>query len=64
MTDALTYAVVRLQNAYASLRKREGGQALVEYALILTLIALVVIGALTLLGGKVAALFSKVGSAL
>jgi len=32
----------------------EHGQGLVEYALILVLIAIVVIGVLTLLGGKVA----------
>lgn len=71
MTDALTYVVVRLQNAYVGLqtayedaRDREDGQALVEYALILSLIALVVIGALTLLGGKIKALFSDIGSAL
>jgi pilus assembly protein Flp/PilA len=44
------------------LRKR--GQGLVEYALILVLIAIVVILILTFLGGKVNTTFSKIGSAL
>lgn len=35
------------------LRRSEDGQALVEYALILTLIAMVCVGALTLLGTNV-----------
>ncbi len=37
----------------AALSGREDGQALVEYALILSLIAVVCVGALTLLGGNV-----------
>jgi pilus assembly protein Flp/PilA len=44
------------------LRKR--GQGLVEYALILVLIAIVVILILTFLGGKVNTTFSRIGSAL
>ena len=36
---------------------KEDGQGLVEYALILVLIAIVVIGILTVLGGKVSAVF-------
>jgi pilus assembly protein Flp/PilA len=44
------------------LRKR--GQGLVEYALILVLIAIVVILILTFLGQKVNGTFSTVGSAL
>ena len=44
------------------LRKR--GQGLVEYALILVLIAIVVILILTFLGQKVQTTFSTVGSAL
>ena len=44
------------------LRKR--GQGLVEYALILVLIAIVVILILTFLGGKVQQTFSKIGSGL
>ena len=43
---------------------KEEGQGLVEYALILALIAIVVIGVLTLLGGNVNNKLSTVGSAL
>ena len=43
-----------------SLRRREDGQALVEYALILGLIAVLAIGALTLLGGNVTSILSTI----
>jgi pilus assembly protein Flp/PilA len=42
----------------------EEGQTLVEYALLLVLIALVVIAMLTGVGGKVNTTFSKINSAL
>ncbi len=43
---------------------REKGQGLVEYALILVLIAIVVVGILTLLGTQVSTVFSTIVSAL
>jgi pilus assembly protein Flp/PilA len=43
---------------------KEEGQGLVEYALILVLIAIVVIGILTVLGGQVSEVFSKITSGL
>ncbi|MFL5734065.1 MAG: Flp family type IVb pilin [Chloroflexia bacterium] len=43
---------------------KKRGQGLVEYALILVLIAIVVILILTFLGGKVNQTFSRVGSAM
>jgi pilus assembly protein Flp/PilA len=43
---------------------KEDGQGLVEYALILVLIAIVVIGILTLLGSKVSEVFSTINSGL
>lgn len=43
---------------------KEDGQGLVEYALILVLIAIVVIGILTLLGNKVSQVFSTINSGL
>ncbi|MEN6571972.1 MAG: Flp family type IVb pilin [Anaerolineaceae bacterium] len=43
---------------------KEKGQGLVEYALILVLIAIVVIVILTLLGGQVSNVFSKINSAM
>jgi pilus assembly protein Flp/PilA len=48
----------------AALRDREEGQALVEYALLLSLIAVVSIGILTALGTSVSSIFSGVNSAL
>jgi pilus assembly protein Flp/PilA len=50
--------------AYVGLRDREEGQALVEYALLLALIAVVSIGILTTLGGNVSKIFSKVNAKL
>jgi pilus assembly protein Flp/PilA len=43
---------------------KEEGQGLVEYALILVLIAIVVIGILTLLGRQVSNVFSTINSGL
>ena len=43
---------------------KEDGQGLVEYALILVLIAIVVIGVLTILGGKVSGVFNSINSGL
>jgi pilus assembly protein Flp/PilA len=42
----------------------EEGQGLVEYALIIALIAIVVIGALTLLGGAIGDILSQIAAAL
>ncbi len=43
---------------------REEGQGLVEYALILVLVAIVVIVILSLLGTQVSAVFSRIAAAL
>ncbi|MDQ3491813.1 MAG: Flp family type IVb pilin [Chloroflexota bacterium] len=43
---------------------RERGQGLAEYALILSLIAIFVIGALTFMGDGIAGTLSNVGNAL
>ena len=53
---------MRVFFAYTELRDREDGQALVEYALLLALIAIVSIGILTTLGGSVSQVFSKINS--
>lgn len=45
-------------------RSRERGQGLAEYALILALIAVVVIGAMTFLGEGIDATLSTVGQAV
>lgn len=44
--------------------RRARGQGLVEYALIIALVAVVVIGALILLGPQIATIFDKINSAL
>ena len=48
----------------STLRNREEGQALVEYALILSLISVVAITALTLVGTNVTAILNSVAAAL
>ena len=44
--------------------KRRDGQAMVEYALILVLIAVVVIAVLLVLGGEMRAIFNSIAGAL
>jgi pilus assembly protein Flp/PilA len=60
MVDMLRMLPSRAYLAYASLRDREEGQAMVEYALLLFLIAVVSIAILTLLGTKVSSLFNEI----
>jgi Flp pilus assembly pilin Flp len=55
---------IRAYLAVTALRDREEGQALVEYALLLSLIAVASIGILKVLGGNVAGIFSKVNAEL
>jgi pilus assembly protein Flp/PilA len=45
-------------------RRSESGQGLAEYALILTLIAIVAIVALVFLGGRVSQILSNVGNSV
>jgi pilus assembly protein Flp/PilA len=54
----------KVQSALASKFQREDGQALVEYALILALIAVVSIGVLTALGTGVSAELQKIADKL
>ena len=42
----------------------EEGQALVEYALIISLVALIAVGGLTFAGDRVSSMFSAIGSKL
>jgi len=57
-------ALVGVGDSLTELRKREEGQALVEYALLLALIAIVSIAVLTVLGHQVSKIFSKISSKL
>lgn len=49
---------------FKNLKEKEKGQGLVEYALILVLVAIVVIAALMILGPIIGNVFSKVNSSL
>jgi pilus assembly protein Flp/PilA len=51
-------------HSLSSLKKNQKGQGLVEYALILVLVAIVVIAALLILGPIIGNVFSKVNSSL
>jgi Flp pilus assembly pilin Flp len=55
---------MRAYLAVAALRDREDGQALVEYALLLSLIAVASIGILKALGGSVSGIFSQINAEL
>jgi pilus assembly protein Flp/PilA len=54
----------KLIKKFAGFVKNEEGQGLVEYALILALVALLVIIALKFLGGTVANTYNNIGNAL
>ncbi len=61
--SAVGSGVLDLQQGFA-LRDRDEGQTLTEYALILTLIAVVAVLALVFLGGDLTRLLSSSGNAL
>jgi pilus assembly protein Flp/PilA len=53
-----------LLNLWNALWSDESGQDLAEYALLIALIAIVVIAAVTLLGGNISAVFNNIAGAL
>lgn len=57
-------AIVRLQAAMAEGRSREEGQALVEYALIITMISVASVAVLLALSGKITAVFQSIANAI
>lgn len=59
----LNYALILVENYLMSL-KREEGQGMAEYGLILALVALAVILGFTFLGTQVSTLVSSVGAEL
>ena len=56
--------MIAMVNGLVASSKNEEGQGLAEYALILVLIAIVVIGALTALGGQVDTVIQQITSGL
>jgi pilus assembly protein Flp/PilA len=60
----MTKFFVKMQNKMQDMMKAEEGQGLVEYALIIVLIAIVLIGALVYLEGGINVAFSKASSAV
>ncbi len=54
----------KLMNRVSGFMKNEEGQGLVEYALIIALVAIVVIVALQFLGGRVGNTYNNIGAAL
>ena len=64
MTDIIIKAAVRVQNTWIRFRDEDRGQGLVEYALIIAVVALGVILAIVFLRNQISDLFNKAGSEL
>jgi len=62
--NTLVLQLVTLFKSYLPTAKREAGQGMVEYALIIALVAIVLVAALGLLNADIAAIFSRIGTAL
>ena len=60
----LNTIAVRMQNAWFAARNNESGQTLIEYVLIISLIAVAAVAALGFLSGKIQSIFSNEGSSL
>lgn len=58
----LTYAMIVIENYLAEL-KREEGQGMAEYALIIALVAVVLITALGFLSGGIGGVFENISNA-
>jgi pilus assembly protein Flp/PilA len=64
LLDAINIAITRIREAVTSKLRRQDGQTLVEYALIIALIAVGLIIALIFLRDEIEELFSDVGNEL
>jgi pilus assembly protein Flp/PilA len=62
-TSTMLESILLTHTKVAALRDDEEGQALLEYALILSLVALVCVAALTLLGTNVSNLLNSAAAA-
>ena len=54
----------KLLQLWVSFQERERGQGLVEYALIIALVAILLVGALTVLKGQLGNVFSNISGSL
>jgi Flp pilus assembly pilin Flp len=64
MVDVLTAVIVRAQTALYDLREREEGQDLVEYVVLIALIAIALLAAFIFFKDSIATVFSKIGNFL
>ena len=62
--ETLKLISIRMHLAAKSLRDREDGQAMVEYALILSMVSVGAIAVLSLHGGNISSIFSDVNAKL
>jgi pilus assembly protein Flp/PilA len=60
MYDIYSYVRIRL----VAMAKTERGASAVEYGLLVALIAVIIIGGVTLLGGKLSTIFNKTSASL
>lgn len=60
----MSLTVARMLQTWAAFRESEEGQGLVEYALIIALVAILLVVALTTLNGQLSTVFSNISSAL
>jgi Flp pilus assembly pilin Flp len=60
----MVLAYIRALDLMQGRLRRQEGQALVEYALIISLVAILLIGALTFMKDQIAATFTKIGDSI
>ena len=60
----MVLAYIRALEALNGRLRRQEGQALVEYALIISLVAVFLVGALTFMRGRIDNIFTSIGNSL
>jgi pilus assembly protein Flp/PilA len=60
----MSLTVARMLQTWVAFRESEEGQGLVEYALIIALVAILLVVALTTLNGQLSSVFSNISSSL
>lgn len=64
LTHGYAVAQAHLREFARKIARSEGGASMVEYALLVGLIAIVLIGAITVLSGNIGSLFDRAGTEL